>query len=83
MCIVPINQCPPEQNGCHLADDVFKSISMNEKFCILIQISLKFVPKGPIDNKSALLRVMAWCWTGDKPLPEPNLTKFADAYMQH
>ena len=26
----------------------------------MIQISLKFVPKSPINNKSALLRVMAW-----------------------
>ena len=25
-------------------------IFMNEKFCILIKISLKFVPKGPIGN---------------------------------
>ena len=24
--------------------------------------------------KSALVQVMAWCWTGDKPLPEPTLT---------
>ena len=31
---------------------------MNEKFCILIRISLKLVPKGPIDNNSALLHVM-------------------------
>ena len=29
---------------------------MNKKFCIFIQISQKFVPKGPIDNKSALVR---------------------------
>ena len=28
---------------------------VNEKFCILIKISLKIVPKGPIDNKSALV----------------------------
>ena len=27
---------------------------------ILIQISLKVIPKGPIDNKSVLLHVMAW-----------------------
>ena len=27
---------------------------------ILIQISLKFVPKGQIINKSALVQVMAW-----------------------
>ena len=28
---------------------------LNEKFGILIKISLKFVPKGPIDNKPALV----------------------------
>ena len=26
---------------------------------VLIQISLKFVPKGPADNKSTLVQVMA------------------------
>ena len=56
---------------------------MNEKFCILIQISLKFVLEGPTDNKSALVQVMAWCWTDTKPLPEPMLTQFTDAYMRH
>ena len=50
---------------------------------VLIRISLKFVPKGPIDNKSALVQVMAWRRTGDKPLPEPILTQFTDAYMRH
>ena len=29
----------------------------------IIQISLKFVPKGPIDNKPALVQIMAWHWT--------------------
>ena len=52
-----------------LADDIFKSIFMNENIRILIQISLKFVPKGPIDNKSALVQVMACCRAGDNPLP--------------
>ena len=28
---------------------------MSETFCILIQISLKFVSKGPIDNNPALV----------------------------
>ena len=54
---------------------------MNEKLCILIPISLRLVPEGPIDNKSALIQVMAWCWTHDKPLPEPRLTKFTDIYV--
>ena len=53
------------------------------KFGISIRISLKFVPKGPIDNKSALVQVMARCRTGDEPLPEPMLTRFTDAYMRH
>ena len=65
------------------ADDIFRCIFVNEKFCILIQISLKFVPKGQIDYKSALFQVMAWRRTGDKPLPEPMLTQFTGAYMRH
>ena len=56
---------------------------MNENFFILIRISLKFVPKGPIDNKAALVQVMARRQTGDKPLPELMLTQFTDAYMRH
>ena len=64
-------------------DDIFKCIFMNENFCILIQILLNFVPKGPIDSKSALVQAMAWCRTGDKLLTEAMLTQFTDAYMQH
>ena len=41
---------------------------------------MMFVPKGPIDNKSALVRVMAWRRTGDKPLPESMLNRFTDIY---
>ena len=51
-------------------------------FCILIRISLNFVPKGPFDNEWALVQVMAWRRIGDKPLPEPMLIEFTDAYMQ-
>ena len=46
---------PPGQNGCHFTDDTFRCIFVNEKFCILIKISKKFVPKGPIDNIPALV----------------------------
>ena len=38
-----------------LADNIFRSIFVNEKFCILIKISLKFVAKGPLDNNPALV----------------------------
>ena len=54
---------------------------MNETCCISIQILLKFVPKSPIDDKSALVQVMGWRWTVDKPLPEPVLTQVADTYV--
>ena len=56
-----------------------------KSFVFWIKISLKFVPKGPIDNKSALVQVMVMAWhrTGDKPLPEPMRTQFTDAYMRH
>ena len=50
-----VNSFPPGQNDHHFADNIFKDIFMNEKLCILIQISPKFVPKGPIDNKSVLV----------------------------
>ena len=65
------------------ADDIFKCIFMDEKFCMAIIISLKFFPKGPNDNKAALVQIMAWRRTGDKPLSEPMLTQFIDPYMRH
>ena len=66
-----------------LVDDNFKYIFLNENYRIPIQLSLKFVPRSPIDNKPAMVQVMAWRQTGDKPLPELLLTQFTDAYMQH
>ena len=60
-----VNSSHPEHNGCHFADDIFKSVFINESFCISIQILLKSVPNGPIDNKSALIQVMAWLWKGN------------------
>ena len=45
----------------NLADDTLKYIFMEEKFCISIWISLKFVPRGPIDNRPAFVQLMAWC----------------------
>ena len=50
---------------------------------LYFKISLEFVPKGPVDNKAALVQVMAWCQKGNKPLSEPMLTWLTDAYMGH
>ena len=55
------NSSPPGQNDRHYADDIFEGIFPNETFCIMNRISLKFVPTGPIDNKWALVWIMAWC----------------------
>ena len=57
-----LNSSPPRQNGRHFADDTFKCNFVNEIFGILIKISLKFVPKGPIDNDPALVKL----WLGAK-----------------
>ena len=66
-----------------LADDIFKCIFLNQNYRIPIQISLKFVPRSPIDNTPAMVEVMAWRRIGDKPLHEPMLAQFTDAYMRH
>ena len=66
-----------------LADDIFNCIFLNEIGRISIHISLKYDPRSPIDNKSALVQVMDWHRTGDKPLPGPMMIQFIDAYMQH
>ena len=50
---------------------------------ISIWFSLKFVLKGPIDNKSALVQVMACRLFGADPFPEPMLIQFTYVYMQH
>ena len=52
-----VNVCHPGQHGCHFADTIFRCIFMNEKFCIAVQTSLKFVPKGLLDNNPALIQV--------------------------
>ena len=65
------------------ADDIFMCIFLNETVTISIQLSLKFVPKGPIGNKSVLVQVMAWRRIGDKPLSEPMVTQSTEANMRH
>ena len=50
---------------------------------ILIQMSRKYIPNGPINNNLALAKIIALCRTGDKPLYEPIMVSFFDAYMHH
>ena len=70
-----VNTLRPRQNGRHFADDIFKCIFLNEDVWIPNKISLKFVPKGPINNNPTLVQVMAWRRPGDKPLSEPMMVR--------
>ena len=80
---VDLTHPPPDKMTPIFADDIFKCIFMNEKFCFVIRNLLKFVTKGPFDYKLAVVQVVAWHRTGNKPLPEALLTQFPDEYMRH
>ena len=70
-----LNSLRPRQNGRLFADDTLKRIFLNENIRILTTNSLKFVPKGLINNIPALILIMAWRRPGDKPLSEPMLVR--------
>ena len=46
------------------ADDISKCIFVHENLFILIHISLKFVPKFPINTNPSLVQKMARRWAG-------------------
>ena len=69
------NTLRPRRNEQHFADDIFKRIFFNGNVWISIKVSLKFVPKGPINNIPALVQIMAWRRPGDKPLSEPMMVR--------
>ena len=70
-----INTLRPRQNGHYFPDDIFECIFLKENVSILIKISLKFVPKSPINNIPALVQIMAWRRPGEKSLSEPMLVR--------
>ena len=74
-CVHNINTLRSRQNGRHFADDIFKCIFLNKNVGISIRISMKFVPKCPINNIPALVQILAWHLPGDKPLSEPMMVK--------
>ena len=73
--LLTLNLLRPRHNGRFLADDTFKRIFLNENIRISTTNSLKFVPKGLINNIPALVLIVAWRWPGDKPLSEPMLVR--------
>ena len=61
-----VNKFDAETKSCNFADNIFKVILFNGNYCVLIQISLKFDPKGPMDSTPLWVQIMAWCSTGYK-----------------
>ena len=49
-----------KQDGLLFAEKMFEIILCNGHCCILIQISLKYIPISPMGNKSAMVQLMAW-----------------------
>ena len=71
-----INTLGPKQNGRHFPDDIFKCI-FNEDIWVSIKVSLKFVPKGRINNIPALVQIIAWRRSGEKPLSEALVVRLS------
>ena len=68
------------QNVRCFPDEIFKRILTKERVCILGKISMRLY--GLTDNNSAGTQLMAWCRTGNEPLPESMMTRFTDAHMR-
>ena len=50
-----VNTLRPSESDRLFADDTFKGVLVNENIWISISISLKFLPKGRINNIPALV----------------------------
>ena len=78
----PNNTSLPGQNGRNRGRRHFKWIFLYDNVWISIKISLKFVSKGSINNGGALVQIMAWRRTVDKPLSGPMVSRFTDTLPQ-
>ena len=59
------------------ADNIFKGIFFGENCCILLQISLMFVLKGPMGNKPALVWITDLLHKShNAPVPHPTMHHF-------
>ena len=70
----------PRPRGRDKMAAILKWIFLNENVWISIQISLKFVPWGPLNNIPSMVQIMAWHRPGDKPLSEPIMASLRDTY---
>ena len=56
------------------------AFSWIKMFLFRVKISLKFVPKCPINNIPTMALIMAWRRPGDKPLSEPMMVSLLSIY---
>ena len=68
-----LNPLRPRRNRRQFSDDIFKCTFLKGNVLISIDISPKFIPKGPINNIPELGLIMAWYRPGHKPLSEPMM----------
>ena len=78
-----VNSSPHDKMTAITQTTFSNAFNSNRSIWISSKTSLKFVPKGPINSIPALIQIMASRRPGDRPLSEPMLTQFTDAYMRH
>ena len=64
-----LNAFRQKQNSHHFADDISKSFPRMK--IVVFDWYFTCSIKGPINNMLSLVQLMAWSWTGNKPLSEP------------
>ena len=62
-----------------IIEDISSAVP-EENYCILNEIWLKY---GQMDDRTAKVQVMAWCWKGDKKLSESAVIQFTYTYLCH
>ena len=62
----------PGQNGCQYVKTILEDVFLDENYCTLIKLRTLLWRV----LKSTLVQAMAWCQTGNKPLPELIWPKF-------
>ena len=65
-------------------------LEANVPICIIVWTLLcfgsnvtEFFPRGHVNNKPALIQIMSWHRTGNRPFSEPIVAWFVDAYIPH
>ena len=75
-----INALKSKQYCRHFADDIFHCTFLNQNVSVFL---FKCNSKGGNDDKSALVCVVDWCLTCNKPLPKSKMPQSLDAICCH